>query len=258
MTITTNATCSTLAETIANGKKGTFTGIVIRKKGRTRGSGVNKKVYGDDLVHAVIVSGFKYTTLKERDADILSSLTPEALHLEATKVGLKDGKGNPLTLADCTEALEEMLESAKKSADGTNSATHDHVYEDLVVEGETVRGAKVYKCVASDPNHECHCRDCTGDKRAPVDGTIYLSGLKVGETVLEKAKNGYGPKVKSRAKTVAKNLIRRKLPSRRFVRYALPVGGSWILRVGGTAAAAADEDGVTLRDAAVAEVVKAA
>jgi len=257
MTVT-NAQCKALAATIASGNLGTFSGYIGRKQGNVKGRGKAKKLYGDDLVHVVMVTGIKYPKLKERDAAILASLTPAGLFAEATKKNLLDGNGNPVTEMDFGMALAEMRASAEKSANGTNTATHDHVYEPLVVDGKVVRGCNVYKCVASDPNHDCHCRDCTGDAKAPLAGTIYLAGIKVGETVLEAAKNGPVPPAKSAAKTVAKGWIRGKLPSRRYIRYRLDPQSDFILRVGGAAAVAADKDGVELKDKAVADMLQAA
>ena len=92
--------------------------------------------------------------------------------------------------------------------------------------------------------------DCSGDPKAPADGTIYLSGLKIGETVIEAAANGAAPATVSAAKTVAKDWIRRKLPSRRYTRYRLEAGGDWILRIGGSAAVEADKDGVKVSKSA--------
>ena len=258
MNLSVNPNSAKLAEALADGKLGTFSGIVIRKQGKTAGRGADKKTYGDDLVHAAIVTGFKYDTLKERDGVIMATLTAAGLAAEEGAKALKDGKGNPVTEADFAAALAEMVASAEKSAEGTNTATHDHVYEPLVVDGTTVRGASVYVCVAGNPDHECKCRGCTGDAKAPESGTIYIAGLKVGETVLEVAANGPAPATKSAAKTVAKGYIRRKLPSRRYVRYRLEPGSDFILRVGGTAAVAANKDGIELREAAVAEVLRVA
>jgi len=113
------------------------------------------------------------------------------------------------------------------------------------VDDEIVRGARVYRCVA-DQGLKCRCRACTGNKRAPVDGQINLSGLKIGETVLDPAENGPVPASSSRPDVVAKRVIRRRLPVGKYVTYRLEPGGDYILRAGGAAAIAASKDGVTV------------
>ena len=71
----TNASSAALAASLAGARKGTFSGIVQRLVGEERG-GVR---YGDALVHDVVVTGFSYTRLKERDLKVLLGLTDEDL-----------------------------------------------------------------------------------------------------------------------------------------------------------------------------------
>jgi hypothetical protein len=172
-----------------------------------------------------------------------------------------DGRGKSateraVTLADAQAARDELIASFMETLNGTNEATTDHVYEPLVVTdengaSETVRGARVYKCVAGTA-HKCRCRACTGDARAPIDGQINLSGLSIGSKVLTPAANGPAPATKSGAKTVAKDAIRATLPVARFVSYRLdPMGAGWILKAGGAAVAAATNADVTVRESAL-------
>lgn len=242
----TNATDATAAATLAEARGGTFTGLIIRKQGVTRGRGSTKQRYGDDLVHVVIYTGFRYETLVQRSLDALQAMDPAALVAEFAKRGIVDGNGDAIRLADVCTAITALDESFQKSLDGTNSSTTDHVYEPLVVDGQNVRGSKVYRCVAGDPTHKCHCRNCTGDPKAPVDGQITLAGLKIGERVLDPAPNGPIPASKSRADVVAKRVIRSRLPVGRYVSYRLEKGADYILRAGGAAAMASDKDGVVL------------
>jgi len=253
----TNANLTAVAAALEDGKVGTFTGLVTRKTGKTRGRGDAKKTYGDDKVHALLVTGFGYRRLCERSLEELVELDVVTLANSEAKKGLVgyEGRGNnavevPVTLADFEAAQAELLESLTKSRDGENESVTDHVYEPLVVDGETVRGGRVYKCVADDPGHKCRCRACTGDKKAPLDGTVYLQGLKVGETVLEAAVNGPAPAAKSNPKTVAKGVLRRYLPVTRYVSYRLEPGTEFRLAVGGTAVVEATEVGVKLNSAA--------
>lgn len=244
----TNASSAALAASLAASRKGTFSGIIQRLVGEERG-GVR---YGDALVHDVVVTGFSYTRLKERDLKVLLGLTDADLTKVLTaKIPMawdrpraKNAVQVPVTLADMKLALAEMIDSCQKSIAGTNTSTTDGVYEPLVVDGQEVRGARVYVGHA-DPTQD-----------AAPKGTIYLQGLRIGRTVLEDPKFGWGPVTKSAAKTVAKGLITKefKLPSRRYSSYKLDANGGWVLAVGGAAAIAADAAGVTLEASGVAEV----
>ncbi len=204
----TNASSVALAAHLADAKVGSFVGLIITKQGETRGRGAAKMVYGDDTVHTVIVTGFRYDRLVERSLAKLVTMNPA----DVVAADLVDGDGNAVTLADVQTAMADLAESFQSTREGTNTSSTDHVYDPLVVDGQTVRGCRVYKCVAGDPAHDCRCRDCTGDARAPKTGTIYLQGLAIGSKVLVPAANGPVPPSKSRADVVAKNWIRARLP----------------------------------------------
>lgn len=254
MTIMTNANNAALASTLEGAKRGTFTGIVTRLVGATRGPKGAKVRYNDALVHDTIVTGFSYRGLKSRDRAILEAITDADL---ATVAGAgheaydfprrKTAALVAVTTADLRAAVDAMIESCLKSEAGTNTATTDEVYESLEVDGDFVRGARVY-VGPTDP---------TKDFAAPK-GTIYLSGLRVGHKVLDQPENGWLPAGKKGVASKAKSLITKlfELPSRRFVSYKLDPtkAGEWVLRVGGAAAAAADSDGVTTDAASVADV----
>lgn len=250
--MTTNSSSVSLAASLASAKKGSFTGIIQQLVGSERG-GVR---YADALVHDVVITGFSYIKLKERDQKILAKITDQDLAaVLAAKSPMawdrpraKNAVQVPVTLADMKLALAELIDSCAKSISGTNTATTDDVYEPLVVDGETVRGARVYT------GHP----DPTQD--AAPKGTIYLQGLRVGRTVLAEPANGWGPATKSEAKTVAKGMITAefRLPSRRYVSYKLDTKSSfWVLAVGGGAALSADSAGVTLDSALVEDVCEA-
>ena len=247
---TTNASSATLATHLAAAKVGSFVGLITQKQGVERGRGAAKLTYGDDTVHTVIVTGFRYGRLVERSLAKLVGMNPA----DVVDAGLVDGDGNAVTLADVQTAMSDLAASFRDSAAGTAESTTGHVYDPLVVDGETVRGCRVYKCVAGDPAHECQCRDCTGDAKAPKAGTIYLQGLAVGSKVIVPAPNGPVPASKSRADVVAKNWIRARLPVGRYVSYRLEAGQPWMLAAGGVAAAASDAAGITVRAEAVADL----
>lgn len=245
---TTNSDNIKLAMTLASARKGTFTGLIVRKKGKVRG-GVT---YGDDLVHTVMYTGFKYDNLVQRSLDALPE--PSSRDFEdycdrivgyCARKGIVDKNGAAIDYADVATAIKDLRDSFERTLAGTNSATTDHVYEPLEVNGETVRGARVYRCVASQ-GIKCHCRACTGNKRAPKDGQINILGLRVGSKVLDPAANGPAPLPKSRGDVIAKNILRKRLPIGRLVSYVLEEGGDFILNAGGSAAVAANKDGVTV------------
>ena len=254
--VSSNALSLANAAALANANKGTFTSLLTTKQGTEKG-GV---VYGDDTVLTVIVTGFRYDRLVQRSLDKVAGMTDADLaRLIDGKSGM-DGRGKSateraVTLADAQAARDELVASFMETLNGTNEATTDHVYEPLVVTdengaSETVRGARVYKCVAGTA-HKCRCRACTGDARAPIDGQINLSGLSIGSKVLTPAANGPAPATKSGVKTVAKDAIRATLPVARFVSYRLDPNAGWILKAGGAAVAAATNADVTVRESAL-------
>lgn len=239
-TVTTNSLSPVLAANLASARKGTFTSLIIRKEGEERGTAPNKLTYGDDLVHVVIISGFKYENLVAKSRDRLAGMTDADIDALVNKgyTGW-NGRGKnavevAVTRADFDAARTELLLSFDKTLAGVNESTTDHVYEPLVVNGETVRGSRVY---VGNPDPT---------QNAATPGTVYLQGLKIGERVLDAAPNGPVPASQSAAKTVAKNVLRSRLPVSRYVSYKLDAAGGWLLAAGGAAVAACDTNGVTL------------
>ncbi len=268
----TNASNTALVSTLSDARVGTFSGVVIRKKGKVVG-GKSGKRHGDDLVHVTLVTGFKYGSLVERSADRLDAMTDTEvndlvamgqtgfvrvwkksakvadLRAVCASMGLADTGSKadlvgrldavapggmverPLTRADYDAARTALRADLQGSIDGTAVDVNENVYEPLTVDGETVRGCRVY---VGNPSGE----------HASAPGTVYLQGLKVGETVLEAAENGPIPASKSKPESVAKRILRGRLPVGRYVSYALTPDSGFILRAGGAAAKAADKDGV--------------
>jgi|3_EtaG_2_1085321.scaffolds.fasta_scaffold00336_23 hypothetical protein len=260
----TNASSFATAAALADSRNGTFTGLITTKRGKVVGG----TLYGDDTVHAVIITGFSYMSLVERSLAKLQALS--AADLAALVADGREGYDSrkktanlvALTQADYVAARDALVDSFQKTLAGTNSATTDHVYEALQVlhdDGnlQTVRGARVYRCVANDPAHECKCRDCSGDNRAPKNGQVNLSGLLIGSKVITAAANGPKPAAKSVVATIAKNALRSRLPISRYVSYRLEQGGSWILNAGGAAAAAATNGAVSFNADRVQEALDA-
>ena len=251
MTVTTNSLSPVLAANLASARKGTFTSLIIRKEGEERGTAPNKLTYGDDMVHVVIISGFRYENLVAKSRDRLAGMTDADIDaLVARNYTGWQGRGAKatevaVTRADFDAARTELLDSFDKTLAGVNESTTDHVYEPLTVNGEVVRGSRVY---VGNPDPT---------QNAATPGTVYLQGLKIGEKVLDAAPNGPVPASQSAAKTVAKGVLRSRLPVSRYVSYKLDAStpGAWLLSVGGAAAAACDSNGVTLETARVEQVL---
>lgn len=267
MSHATNASSILTAAILAKSKTGSFTGLVIRKKGEEKGKGPDRKLYGDDQVHVNIITGFDYLRLVKRSLKALDAVTDAQVVENDVKYQQKlakdAGKSDDdvaavtarFTEADVAVARAEMIESFNKTLAGTNESTTDDVFEPLVVDNETVKGSKVYRCKRkAGKDGECYCRECSGwtpdtkGRKPPVDGSIYLTGLKIFEKVLEPAKNGPVPPANSSAKTLAKDALRHVCPIRRFVQFVLEPRGEWMLHAGGTAALEATDRGFCVTD----------
>ena len=146
-----------------------------------------------------------------------------------------------VTRADVDEAHTALLADLQRTLDGETSPKNAHVYEPLVVDGQRVRGGRVYK---GNP---------TGDDAA-LPGTIYIQGIIIASKVLVPAANGPVPASKSGPVSVAKKALRRLLSVSRYVSYALEPGSDFYLAAGGAAVAAADKDGLTVDAAKVAGI----
>jgi len=146
-----------------------------------------------------------------------------------------------VTRADVDEAHTALLADLQRTLDGETSPKNAHVYEPLVVDGQKVRGGRVYK---GTPTVE----------DAALPGTIYIQGIIIASKVLVPAANGPVPASKSGPVSVAKKALRRLLSVSRYVSYALEPGSDFYLAAGGAAVAAADKDGLTVDAAKVAGI----
>lgn len=254
MTTRSNSNSDIMAVLLKDARVGTFTGLVTTKVGAVRG-GVT---YGNDQVHTVVFTGFRYNRLVQRSLDALQGMTNTDILAKAS------AKGKTLDAPSVAAARDELVASFKATLAETNTSTTDHVYEPLTWDGEPVRGGRVYKCVIGKVNpetgkpYECHCRDCTGDPKAPKSGTIYIQGLRVWNEVLVPAPNGPIPAPKSSPKTVAKDFIRSCLPISKYVSYRLEPGTDFLLRVGGTAAVEATKKGFLVTEDLMQAIDRAA
>ena len=253
--MTTNANSPTLTDLISGSTRcARFVSLVTTLKGASRLAPGEKRgglkiTVGNDTVRDTFVAGANYGTLKAKDAAILDTLTGADLdtmvadgHTAWTGRGAKATQV-AVTRADFDLALAEMIDSTAKTLAGTNTSTTDHVYESLEVDGEKVRGYRVY-VGPTDPNAT----------PASTPGTIYVQGLRVGRKVIEAAEFAR-PASKSSAKSVAKRVITRLLPSRRYVSYCLEPGTDFILNMGVDAVTASDAAGITVDATAVASAL---
>jgi len=250
MTNTTdNKTAAALAE-IGKLDQGTLVSYRGRKKGVTRGKKDSKLVYGDDEVHVLIWTGFSYEAFVERSLKKLVELEEEG-NLITWLTHQVQEKGAPINTHDVCAAIQETKESFKRALDPesvppSGRADATYVFEPLVVNGVRVPGSKVY-VGDGDANNP----------RAPKKGTIYIDGVKLGEKVLTPSVNGPW-KTNSRPKTVAKNILRRKLPAGLYVRYALEPERVQSLLIGEAASRAAKADGVPVDPEAIRSLFKIA
>ena len=255
--INTNASSTTLAQAIAGSRSAqcaSIMSVVTTLKGDTRLApgekrGGLKVTVGDDTVRDTFVAGRSYTSLKRKDAVILAALTGADLdQMVADGHTAWSGRGAKavqvaVTRADFDAALADMIASTDKSIAGTNTSTTDHVYEPLLVDGKALKGYRVYVGPADD-----------SIKPASAPGTIYVQGLRVGRKVIQAAQYAK-PASKSGGKTVAKKVITRLLPSRRYVSYSLEAGSDFILNLGAEAVTASDAAGITVDPTVVADIL---
>jgi hypothetical protein len=254
--MTTNANSASLAAAIRDSRSAlcaSIMSVLQEKRGVTRLApgekrGGLKVQMGNDVVRATFVGGSSYMNLTRKDDGVLDSIT-DAMLDTFTAEGLMAWSGRgakavqvPVTRQDFVDALAEMKVSVAKTLAGTNTSTTDHVYESLVVDGKTIRGYRVY----------VGPQNGAAPKSTP--GTIYVQGLFLGQTVITPAQYAK-PASKSSGKSVAKRRIKRLLPSRRYVQYALEPGQDFILNLGAEAVSASDAAGITVDPDAVAEIL---
>lgn len=249
--IQTNANSRLISSLLADAKVGTFTGLVQTLKGEERLApgekrGGRKIVYGNDMIHVCLFTGFKYSSLCQRSIDAIADFTAEMMLTEIQAKGLKgwEGRGDnavqvEITVADVQEALDRLRASWALSRDGMNESSNDHVFEPLMVNGEVVRGCRVYKGQTDEAK-------AAGVPEPATPGTIYLHGLQISRKVLTPAANGHLPESKSGARVVAEKYILDQTPMAAYRSYRLMPGTEFLLRAGGTAMIEAEKDGIVL------------
>ena len=133
-----------------------------------------------------------------------------------------------VTIEDVCTALQEVQESFRRVIRASNAeGPPKGIWEPYRVNGKVIPGVRVYAGSGD-----------LLDPRAPVKGTLYLTGVKIGEQVITPAPNGPW-KAMSHPKTVVKDLIRSKLPVGLFASYCLEPERLITLKVGKDAVVAA-------------------
>ena len=210
-TINTNAEDKALAQLLSLAKGETMLSVITRKQGIVRGRGTEKKIYNNPKVHVLIWVGWDYQGLVQLSVDYLRTLQKEGFLREDTLFHARQA-GEDLSLDDVLEGIQAMRASLYKSLkeppfQNLRKKWLEHV--PLEVNGKVMRGIKVY----TGPD-----RRTEKNPRAPVPGQMTVHGLKLGEVLLEEPPNGYYT-VNSANVTIARNLVKRRLPLNRYVSY---------------------------------------
>lgn len=233
--------------------------VVVRKKGVARGPSTAKVVYGDDTVHSLIWSGFTYKALVERSYKKLHEEWSKGSLMHNLLKEVQEAGCAAVTVHDVAAAVQEIDEAFKKvlassdeydnplsGFDDPVDPPENPIWEPLKVNGQTVRGVKVYIGGGNDK-----------DPRSPVKGNVYLDGVKLGEKVILKAVNGAW-KPKQQPKTVAKEILKARLPVGLYVRYCLNAEAMPSIAVGSAASTAAKKAGVSVDPEAIRSLFKVA
>ena len=221
--------------------QGTIVSMIVKKKGVVRGG----KVHDDDTVHVVLWAGFHYKALVDRSAAKLQQMWDSGtlfkdLTAESAMLGMYAVK-----MPDVAVAVQEINRTLAPrhgaSHVGEVDANNDKRWGPVAVNGENVIGARVY----------------IGPPGAIKPGDIYISGVKLGEKVLETSENGKWEPTSSPVVSV-KKLIRSKLPLGLYAQYILSPDRLVSFHVGEDAAVDAKKHGVAIDPLAVRSLFKIA
>jgi len=234
-----------LAEVGALGQ-GTLVFLTVKKKGVKRAG----QIYNDDLTQVLLWSGFHYRALVQRSMDQLDMLDDGTLRRnlagDLMLAGFENVKMDDVTLAvqKVRESFQRVLRDAKDSDPEDESPRMEgSVFQPYVVNGQEVRGAKVYMGKGGP------------DPRSPVPGTVYLDGVKLGEHCLSEVEK-WSPL--SKGLTIAKTMLKSYLPIGLYARYALDESSLRSLYVGKEAAEKVRETPIAINPDAIRLLFKIA
>ena len=234
--------------------QGTVVYLELRKKGVTRGKrGEDKVIYGDDLVQVLLWSGFSYKALVERSFKKLHEYWGRGDLVTRLIAAAKVEDRDDVTVQDAATAIQELedsflrvIRSPDKDDTDPPDGEFESVWEPLEVGGERIRGAKVYVGAGNPDDH-----------RAPVPGTVYMDGVKLGEKILAPAPNGAWAS-RQKPKSVAKEILRSWLPVGLYARYSLEKENRLTVKVGAEASAMAKTAKVPIDPEAIRSLFKVA
>jgi len=191
-------------------EQGTIFTACIHKMGEERGH----VVYGDDTKQVLIWTGFSHKALISRSMRTLGYQLNKGGYIERIARASLD-EHEDVTIENVCHALQEVREWFRRILGGEMPGMSKEptpgveCWEPLVINGSKVRGCTVYTGKARPE-----------DPRAPIPGTIYIKGLKLGERMVAPAPNGQW-KADSKPKTVAKRMILEGLPVGLYCQYRL-------------------------------------
>ena len=121
--------------------QGTMVSIVLKKKGTVAG----KITYGDDVVHVLVWTGFKYSALVERSRKKLQQMLDSGtIYGDLLNEALNNGVN--ATMDDVAMAVHEINASLLKTTQSNNGVVYDneHAWQPLKVNDVEIIGVKVY------------------------------------------------------------------------------------------------------------------
>lgn len=240
-------TVQNLAGLVDLPEQGTVFTAVVHKMGVERGEAASKVVYGDDTIRVLIWTGFSYRALIARSMRILDHQLSKGGYIRKLAKTTLEAHSNT-TLEDVCAALQEVRESfrlklATREGEPADMPT-EGTWTPLVINGTVVRGCVVY----TGPARE--------GPRAPVPGTIYVRGLKLGERLVKPSPNGsWTPD--SKPKTLAKQIIMESLPVGLYCQYRLEPGRVSDVAVADAAVMVAKEHQINIDPGALTNIFKA-
>jgi hypothetical protein len=247
-------TLDTLANLVDLPEQGTVLTVTVHKVGSEHGTKGHKLIYDDDIKQVLIWTGFSHQALIARSNKILSFQLNKGRYIERlAQATLEEHEGT--TIADVCHALQDVQGWFRRKLTGdvfTDDVFTDDfsppspggIWSPLVINGVTVRGCTIYTGAARPE-----------DPRAPVPGTVYVRGLKLGEKMVTPAPNGKW-KADSKPKTLAKRIILESLPVGLYCQYRLEPSRMSGLAVAAEAVKLAKEQKIPIDPGALTSMFK--
>lgn len=247
-TNTTDVKTASALSDLVGMDQGTLMCALVHKMGEARGRAGNKIIYGDDKVLVVVWTGFSYRALISRSKKMLDREIQRGGYIERLARRTLEEHG-ATKIEDVCAAMQETRDWFRRVSEGPSLSSDPPAlghWSPLTIDGQQVTGSRVYTGPARPE-----------DPRAPIPGTVYVSGVKLGEKVVTPAANGpWRPD--SKPKTLAKKLIKESLPIGLYCQYKLTPERVSGLCVGPEAVEKARKGGVGIDLDAVRKLFKIA